>query len=136
MIDTLEVLAANQIQAVGAGVNADEAYAPAFIDVNGLRIAFLGFVDVFPTDYDYPKWEAGADTPGVAWAHETRVRDSVQAAKAQADIVVVLVPTDTSSFNKSLPSSKLPKWPSTAAHHWSLAATLTSSSALKLTRMA
>lgn len=91
LIDTLEVLAANQIQTVGAGINADEAYAPAFIDVNGLRIAFLGFVDVFPTDYDYPKWEAGADTPGVAWAHETRVRDSVQAAKAQADIVVVLV---------------------------------------------
>ncbi len=89
--DTLEILAANGVQAVGAGMNATQAYAPAFIEVNGLRIAFLGFVDVFPTDYDYRTWEAGPDQPGVAWAHEDRVREGVIAAKAEADIVIVLV---------------------------------------------
>lgn len=89
--DTLEILNANQVQSVGAGMNASEAYAPAFLDVNGLRIAFLGFVDVHPTDYDYRTWEAGPDKPGVAWAHEERVREGVMAAKTQADIVVVLV---------------------------------------------
>lgn len=89
--DTLEILAANGVQAVGAGMNAAQAYAPAFIEVDGLRIAFLGFVDVFPTDYDYRTWEAGPNQPGVAWAHEDRVREGVMAAKAEADIVIVLV---------------------------------------------
>jgi len=91
LADTIEVLSGQQIQTVGAGMNADEAYAPVFLNINGLSIAFLGFVDVHPTDYDYRKWEAGHDSPGVAWAHETRVRDSVLAAKTQADIVIVLV---------------------------------------------
>ena len=89
--DTLEILLARQIQTVGAGMHAADAYAPAFIEVEGLRIAFLGFVDVHPTDYDYRKWEAGPDQPGVAWAHEEQVRAGVTAAKAQADIVIVLV---------------------------------------------
>ncbi len=89
--DTLENLSARQIQTVGAGNDATKAYAPAFIEVEGLRIAFLGFVDVHPTDYDYRKWEAGPDQPGVAWAHEEQVRAGVTAAKAQADIVIVLV---------------------------------------------
>lgn len=89
--DTLENLSARQIQTVGAGMHAAEAYAPAFIEVEGLQIAFLGFVDVHPTDYDYRKWEAGLDQPGVAWAHEDQVRAGVTAAKAQADIVIVLI---------------------------------------------
>ncbi|MFU8826724.1 MAG: CapA family protein [Brevefilum sp.] len=89
--DTLEILAANEIQTVGAGMDAAQAYAPAFIEVDGLRIAFLGFVDVHPTDYDYRAWEAGPNQPGVAWAHEDRVREGVIAAKAEADIVIVLV---------------------------------------------
>ncbi|NLN70979.1 MAG: CapA family protein [Chloroflexi bacterium] len=91
LADTLEALTAQQIQTVGAGMNEAEAYAPAFLDVNGLRIAFLGFMDVYPSDYDYRKWEASPDAPGIAWAHETRVRDSVLSAKAQADIVIVLL---------------------------------------------
>gem|GEM_PF-649717 len=88
--DTLETLSAKDILAVGAGMNAADAYAPVIIDVEGLRIAFLGFVDVPPSDYDYRAWEAGLDKPGVAWAHEEQVRAGVLAAKAQADIVVVL----------------------------------------------
>ena len=89
--DTLEILAANQVLSVGAGMNESEAYAPVFVEIDGLRIAFLGFVDVNPTDYDYRTWEAGPAKPGVAWAHEARVRDAVTAAKAEADVVIVLV---------------------------------------------
>lgn len=89
--DTLKYLAANSIQSVGAGMNEAEAYAPAFIEMDGLRVAFLGFVDVHPAHYDYTRWEAGPDKPGVAWAHEDRVSAGVSAAKAEADIVVVLV---------------------------------------------
>ena len=89
--DTLDHLSAQSIHAVGAGLNAADAYAPVFIEANGLRLAFVGFVDVHPTDYDYRTWEAGANKPGVAWAHEERVKEGVMAAKAEADIVIVLV---------------------------------------------
>lgn len=89
--DTLQTLASNQIHAVGAGMDNTEAYAPVFIEVDGLRLAFLAFADIPPTDYDYLAWEAGPNKPGVAWAHEQKVREGVQAAKNQADIVIVLV---------------------------------------------
>jgi poly-gamma-glutamate synthesis protein (capsule biosynthesis protein) len=89
--DTLTHLADNQVLSVGAGMDNMEAYAPIFLEVNGLRLAFLGFVDVHPTDYDYRTWEASPDKPGVAWAHEQRVREGVIAAKKQADVVIVLV---------------------------------------------
>lgn len=89
--DTLSHLAQNQILSVGAGMNNTEAYAPVFLEVDGLKLAFLGFVDVHPTDYDYRTWEASLEKPGVAWAHEDRVREGVIAAKNQADVVIVLV---------------------------------------------
>jgi poly-gamma-glutamate synthesis protein (capsule biosynthesis protein) len=89
--DTLETLAAQDVQAVGAGMNALEAYAPVMIEINGLRLAFLGLMDIPPAIYDYRSWEAGQNQPGVAWAHEERLQQAVTAAKAQADIVIVLV---------------------------------------------
>ena len=91
LADTLESLAAQDVQAVGAGMNTLEAYAPVMIEVNGLRLAFLGYMDVPPATYDYRSWEAGPNQPGVAWAHEERIQQGVTAAKAQADIVIVLV---------------------------------------------
>jgi poly-gamma-glutamate capsule biosynthesis protein CapA/YwtB (metallophosphatase superfamily) len=72
-------------------MNILEAYAPVMIEVNGLRLAFLGYMDVSPVTFDYRSWEAGPDKPGVAWAHEERVQQGVTSAKAQADIVMVLV---------------------------------------------
>jgi poly-gamma-glutamate capsule biosynthesis protein CapA/YwtB (metallophosphatase superfamily) len=89
--DTLLTLAANQVLAVGAGRNAVDAYAPVIMDVDGLRLAFLAFMDVILEDYDYTAWEAGPNKPGVAWAHEQRIRESVVNAKKQADLVIVLV---------------------------------------------
>ena len=91
LIDTLEILTAKGIHAFGAGKNTSEAYAPAILEVNGLRVAFLGFMDVHPGKYDYPSWEAGANKPGVAWAHEEVVQTSVSAAKQEADLVIVLM---------------------------------------------
>jgi poly-gamma-glutamate capsule biosynthesis protein CapA/YwtB (metallophosphatase superfamily) len=91
LADTLESLAAQDIQMVGAGMNTNEAHAPVMIEVNGLRLAFLGYMDIPPAIYDYRSWEAGPTQPGVAWAHEERLQQDVTAAKAQADIVIVLV---------------------------------------------
>jgi poly-gamma-glutamate synthesis protein (capsule biosynthesis protein) len=89
--DTQKLLKEHQIRVVGAGMDAAEAYAPVFVEINGLKIAFLAFVDVPTLAYNYLEWEARADQPGVAWAHEERVREGVQSASQQADIVIVMV---------------------------------------------
>ncbi|MEA3326564.1 MAG: CapA family protein [Chloroflexota bacterium] len=89
--DTINILASNQIQSVGAGLNATEAYAPIYIEIDGLRLAFLAFADIPSTDYDYHTWKADANKPGIAWADEDEIRKGVQDAKQQADVVIVLV---------------------------------------------
>ena len=89
--ETLTTLSDNRIQTVGAGLDDVQAYKPVFMDVNGLKLAFLAFIDIPTTDYDYPAWEAAPGKPGVAWGHAQRVKEGVEAAKKQADIVIVLV---------------------------------------------
>jgi len=89
--DTLSTLGKNQILSIGAGKDAYEANAPVIMDVDGLRLAFLAFMDVILEDYDYPAWEAGPNKPGVAWAHAQRIRESIMSAKTQADLVIVLL---------------------------------------------
>ena len=91
LADTLSALKTENIVPVGAGLNENQAYAPQYLDINGLRLAFLSFVDIPTTDFDYLGWEAGTDHPGVAWAHEDRVQEGVQLAKKEADIVIVML---------------------------------------------
>lgn len=88
--DTLAALAQEEIRTVGAGMNETEAYRPVFMDINGLRLAFLAFADVPNADYDYLAWEAGPGKPGIAWAHPESIETHVRAAKTQADLVIVL----------------------------------------------
>lgn len=89
--DTLNILNDRQIYTVGAGMNDTLAYAPLFLEINGLRLAVLAFADIPATDYDYTAWEAGADQPGIAWAHPHILQERVKQAKQAADVVIVLV---------------------------------------------
>jgi len=89
--DTIDILASNQVQSVGAGLNAVEAYSPIYIEIDGLRLAFLAFADIPSTDYDYRTWEAGANEPGIAWADKDKIQKGIQEAKQHADVVIVLV---------------------------------------------
>ncbi len=91
LLDTLEELKKNGIRWVGAGRSAAEAAAPAFFQVNGLRLAFLGFTDVVPASVGWP-WTAGENYPGVATTRdETAMLAAVREAKGSADAVIVLV---------------------------------------------
>jgi poly-gamma-glutamate synthesis protein (capsule biosynthesis protein) len=74
MSETMALLESAGIRTVGAG---PEAYAPVFVEVKGLKIAFLA------------RNEAIARQDGVAWAEEGELRAAVAQAKAQADLVVV-----------------------------------------------
>lgn len=86
--DTMRHLDANEIAHVGAGESAAEAFAPVYLEKNGLRIAVLGFSRVIPDG----SWKAGKQSLGLADAYDYRLPvGEIEAAKAEADLVVVLV---------------------------------------------
>ena len=81
------------IATVGAGSDAVAAHTPVIIDRNGLRLAFLAYVDVLPelSGFDPRTWIATAAKPGIAWADPVQIKADVTAAKRKADLVIVLL---------------------------------------------
>lgn len=93
LADTLANLDARGIAHAGAGANATAARAPVVVVANGLRVAFLSYVDV-PVEYggfDTHRWEATAVGPGVAWLNVEQVQEDVASARRLADLVVVMM---------------------------------------------
>ena len=93
LLQAIELLGQQGIAVIGAGADDASAHQPVVCEVNGLRLAFLAYVDV-PQEYrgfDARAWQAGADTPGVAWADPARIRADVGAARAGADLVIVVL---------------------------------------------
>ena len=92
--DTRQRLADRQIAAVGTGDDEAAAHTPVVVERNGLRVAFLAYADV-PVEtrsgFDTRTWIATADAPGLAWADVAQISADVAAARAQADVVVVLL---------------------------------------------
>ncbi|AWB44133.1 hypothetical protein DCC85_07805 [Paenibacillus sp. CAA11] len=87
LLDTIDHLKASQIPAVGAGSNADEAYAPVYLERKGIKIALFGFSRVLPK----VDWNAGESSPGIAGIYDpTRAIQEVEKAKKQADLVIVV----------------------------------------------
>jgi len=94
LADTQQLLAERSIAFAGAGPNEAAARAPVIVERNGLRVAFLAYVDVpveTRTGFDTRQWIATADTPGVAWADAEHMAADVAAARARADVVIVLL---------------------------------------------
>jgi Bacterial capsule synthesis protein PGA_cap len=73
---------------VGAGKDEDEAGSPAIFEINGWKVAVVGFGGVFP----HPGWFATPDRPGMRDGDtiETMV-EAVESAAELADIVVVII---------------------------------------------
>ena len=70
----------------GGGRNLAEAHTPWIIDRNGVRIAMLGYCEVFLRSY-----QAAEKEPGIAWSeHEDEVFADLKAAheKYKADVVI------------------------------------------------
>jgi len=71
---------------VGAGADAEEAYAPVVVDVRGRSVAVVGLSRVLPVI----EWGATAERAGLASAYDEEAAvAAVQAAALQADHVVV-----------------------------------------------
>ena len=93
LADAQKTLSQAGIASVGAGANLTLARAPVFIQRNGLRLAFLGYVDV-PVErdgFDARTWMATDTQPGIAWANPEQIKADVAAAKLKADLVIVLL---------------------------------------------
>ncbi len=86
--NTIKALDDAGIAYVGAGMNDTEARAPVILQKNGLRIAFLAYMDprIAPSSY-----EAGTDHAGVAYMSSKTVGDDIAKAKEQADLVIVSI---------------------------------------------
>jgi poly-gamma-glutamate synthesis protein (capsule biosynthesis protein) len=88
------LLKAADVQPIGAGSNRAEAHAPYITEVNGLRLAFLGYVNVpveALTAFDVQDWDATETTPGLAWGRAEEVAADVTAVRDQVDLVIVVL---------------------------------------------
>jgi poly-gamma-glutamate capsule biosynthesis protein CapA/YwtB (metallophosphatase superfamily) len=84
LMDTVERLRAAGIRPVGAGANDLAAHYPVLVNLNGVRIAFLAYVNVPPEEAT-----AGPDRPGVAWLDPGRTLADIRFARTLADLVIV-----------------------------------------------
>jgi poly-gamma-glutamate capsule biosynthesis protein CapA/YwtB (metallophosphatase superfamily) len=89
LVDGLDQLRAVGIAPVGVGRNRDEAGQPAFFEIDGWKIAVVGFGGVVPS----ADWIAGDDRPGMRHGKDIEgMVEVIRAAKeAGADLVIVSI---------------------------------------------
>jgi poly-gamma-glutamate synthesis protein (capsule biosynthesis protein) len=88
--ETSTTLQALGMAIVGAGPSKQAAHRPALFDLNGVRVAILG--------YAAARWNGSVDVPTtdrLAWAEPSAVRTDVQAIRDQADLVIILLHAGT-----------------------------------------
>ena len=93
LLEAIDIIEANGMVSVGAGIDANEARRAAVLSRNNVNIAILAYVDV-PIEFrgfDARVWEAGPDKAGVAWADPVDIQEDVSAALKDSDVVVVLL---------------------------------------------
>jgi poly-gamma-glutamate synthesis protein (capsule biosynthesis protein) len=106
LLEAIDLLQAQGVAAIGAGSNAEEAHQAHIEQVNGLTIAFLGYVNVpveASTGFDTASWTATSDSPGIAWADPVAIRSDIAAIENTVDLVVVAL---HSGFEYQAPPSE------------------------------
>jgi len=85
IVDSIFFLAQSGPASCGSGTDYGTAHTPAYLNANGLRVAFLAYSDV-----NWPGWEAGVGYPGVASAADgAGIAQDITTARTRADLVVV-----------------------------------------------
>jgi hypothetical protein len=82
--EQLDLLQKDALPYFGGGRDATEAYAPRYVERNGIKIALLGYNEI-----ELRSYAAGPTTPGLAWSDDAEVVAGITAARSQADLVVV-----------------------------------------------
>ena len=84
LLETLDNLDSAGIAHFGGGRDLNAAHRPLWIDKKGMKIAVLGY-----NEYKPRRFEAGPQTPGIAWSEDEQVIADIRAAKAAgADHVI------------------------------------------------
>jgi poly-gamma-glutamate synthesis protein (capsule biosynthesis protein) len=94
LLQAIDLLQQKGVMPVGAGGNSSEARAPEIIEVNNLKTAFFGYVNVpaeASTGFDTASWTATEETPGIAWADPQVIAEDVAAIREQVDLIVVML---------------------------------------------
>lgn len=87
-LDTLDTLKDAGIPYVGAGRDFAEASAPLYLEVDGLKIAYVA---ASRAEYEIYTLEATDDSPGIMWCYENdKFLDEIREAAANADFVIAL----------------------------------------------
>jgi len=80
---SLDILQKHGLPHTGIGMNLDQALEPAYVQVAGLKVAFVSWNEVTGPVH------AGPTTPGVAWLTQANVDAAVSRARAAgADLVI------------------------------------------------
>lgn len=88
LLDTCETLDKAGIRYVGAGKNLEEAASPVILEVNGLKLAFLGATRVMP-EYS---WAAQKDSAGMFETYNPEaLLKKIREVRAVSDYVIVYV---------------------------------------------
>lgn len=84
--DTFFYLEKAGLQYVGAGSNEKEAFAPVFLKIKNLTLAFLAYVDprIIP-----PSYQARDNHLGVAFLNLEKMKKGIEEARQKADLVFV-----------------------------------------------
>lgn len=93
LLDTIDALAGAGVRPVGAGGDAAAARAPAIIEANGLRVAFVACVAT-PAEaggFSIDQWAAASGSPGVFVCDDAPLAAAIATAREQADFVIVVV---------------------------------------------
>ena len=88
LLDTVSTLDQAGILHVGAGADSEAARQPAIVDVNGVRVGFIGASRVIPV----ASWKAGASSPGMLTAYDPALLvQTIQETRPLCDYLVVLI---------------------------------------------
>lgn len=85
LLDTLKYLDDGNISYAGAGRNAKEANAPKYIEINGVKLAFLAFTDPRLT----PGIDYSEEGPSVAFLDQDKIAIVVNEVSKNADFTIV-----------------------------------------------
>lgn len=82
--ETMSHLARARVEFFGAGKNSKEAHAPLVVERHGIKLALLGY-----DEYQPRRFEAGPNSPGVAWSEDEQVVADIGEARRRGATAVI-----------------------------------------------
>ena len=92
MFETMRLLDEHEIAWVGAGENIHQARKPLIKEVNGVRIGFLAYTELWFVHAREPiSWQGTKDEPGVAPAELDMITEDIGRLRDRVDCVIVSI---------------------------------------------